>query len=312
MRTFPEVIDFYIPGFEKSYPLGSTKTLALQDRDCREWFHECVDQVISSCGVRFLPICRMSDGEFLFILGEQAVDIRLSLAEKIRQRLSRIKHHIVLKGGVGPFTAGHYHSGHFSAAEWHSARTEVPTLIKAISEKGILAWHLNFTAVPFHERYFPALEKWIVRHKVLVTTANYYPFYFIYALLTGPRRSELLKGRRVLVINGAEGEKQRKITDGLLNEGVAEVLWCKISLKRSYFETIDITPFIGRVDLALVGAGIGKLKLFQHLEPLGVPCIDAGFVFEVWADPNNRFKRVYCASDANWEELGSSPQLAGI
>ena len=129
-----------------------------------------------------------------------------------------------------------------------------------------------------------------------------YPFYFVYALLTGPRRGELLKGRSVLVVNGAQWNDKRKIIAGLMREGVAKVLWCSISLKRSLYDSIDVAPFCGKVDLALVGAGIGKMSIFLQMEELKVPCIDAGYVFEVWKDPNNKWKRVICASDNDWNE----------
>ena len=68
------------------------------------------------------------------------------------------------------------------------------------------------------------------------------------------------------------------------------------------YDSIDVAPFCGKVDLALVGAGIGKMSIFLQMEELKVPCIDAGYVFEVWKDPNNKWKRVICASDNDWNE----------
>ena len=46
-------------------------------------------------------------------------------------------------------------------------------------------------------------------------------------------------------------------------------------------------------DICLLGAGVGKAALFSQLEPLGIPCIDAGFAFEVWADPEQQWHRPY-------------------
>ena len=200
LPILPESIDFVIPGFEKSYPLGMSKTLALKKRNCEQWYNEFVDRVVDACGHRYLPICRMSDGEFLFFLGAQPIDIRLSFVQKCRQQLSKIKERLVLKGGLGPFTEGHYHSGEYSADEWRKARKEQPQMIRKISEKGILALHLNYVRAPFAERYYPELSRWLLKSKILLNDDNYYPFYFIYAFLTGPRRGELLKNRRVLVV----------------------------------------------------------------------------------------------------------------
>jgi len=312
ISLLPESIDFVIPGFEQNYPRGLSKTLALRKRDCEQWFNEFVDHLVDSCGRRFLPVCRLSDGEFLFLLGEQPIDIRLPFVQKLRLRLSQFKERLILKGGIGPYTAGHYHSGEYSADECRKARIEQPQMIKKISEKGILALHLNYVRDPFNERYFPALEQWLEAGKISLNDDNYYPFYFVYALLTGLRRAELLKNRNVLVVNGAQGKKRQQIEEGLKREGVAKVLWCPISLRRSLYDSVDMSPFIGKVDLALVGAGIGKANILLQMELLNVPCIDAGYVFEVWANPNNKFDRVWCATDEEWNLIGSDPFRAGI
>jgi len=302
MSVFPESIDFIIPGFDRIYLPCKNGTLALKKRDCSEWYHEFVDKCVAACGRQFLPIYRMSDGEFLFLLGEQPLDERWPIKQKIRIRLGMIKEKLLLKGGLGPFTQGHYHSGEYSAEEWRMARIEQPPLIRKISEKGILALHLNYVHIPFAERYWPALDKWLQEHRIMINHDNYYPFYFVYAMLTGPRRRELLKDRRILVVNGAQGEKRHQIIEGLKREGASQVHWCPISLKRSLYDTVDMKPYIGKVDLAMVGAGIGKSNILVQMEPLNVPCIDAGFVFEVWADPKNKWARVVCASDDDYAE----------
>ena len=303
METFPISMDFYIPGFLEKHLPGIEKTLALKNRDCGDWYNEFIDKCVNAIGKRFLPIYRMSDGEFLFVLGEQPLYIRLSLYEKTRISLSNLKAKIALKGGLGAFTQGHYHSGEYSKTEWDKARLEQPEQIKAISKKGILALHLSYVETkPFAERYWPELDKWIIKHRIVVNENNYYPFYFVYAMLTGPRRNELLEGRRLLVVNGARADKKQKIINGLKKEGVLKVEWCQISLKRSMFDKIDIKSYIGKVDLVIVGAGIAKPHILLQLEDLNVPCIDAGFVFEVWADPNNKWKRPCVASDEDYEQ----------
>lgn len=312
LRAVPCPIDFIVPGFERSYPQGSTKILALGERDSRTWFTKFVETVLAAVGRHYLPVCRLSDGEFLMMLGPQAPDIRLSLVVRLRQRLGRVRERFMLKGGVGPFTAGHYHSGEFSAEEWRQCRQEFPDLVKWLGKAGILAWHFSYTNAPFQEHYFPALQTWMDRHQVEISESNYFPFYFVYAMLTGPYRYDLLGGRSVLVVNGAQGEKKERIIAGLKAQGVKTVHWCPVSLKRSYFDRVDISPFMGKVDLAVVGAGIGKLRVLPQLAPLQVPCIDAGYVFETWANPDNRFKRVWCADDEAWAKVGTGPFAAGI
>ncbi|MDA7656757.1 hypothetical protein N8647_00265 [bacterium] len=302
MSIFPTSIEHVIPEFKRDYTPGSDRVLSFDDRDCEQWYHGFVDLVISQRGKKFLPICRLSDGEYMFYLGEQPLDITLPFFSKIRQLLGKFKHQFLLGGGIGAFTQNHYHSGQYSKKEWKQAQIEIPSLIKKISEKGILALHLNYTNEPFQERYFPALEKWIIKNKILVNSKNYYPFYFVYALLNGSRSKDLYKEQRVLIIHGERGEKKQKIINGVKKRGAAEVLWCSISLKRSLFDIIDIESFIGKVDFCLVGAGIGKPKILLQLEPLGVPCIDAGFAFEVLADDKNKWERVCSGTDEDWKK----------
>ena len=134
-----------------------------------------------------------------------------------------------------------------------------------------------------------------------MTYENYTPFYFVYALLTGPKRHPLFQGRRVLLVNGADREKQKRIEHSLFREGVSSVDWCPISRDRSFYDQIDTMPWQNKVDLVLVGAGVGKPNILLQLQSLGVPVIDAGFVFEVWADPDMRWHRPVCVPDDEYD-----------
>ena len=68
------------------------------------------------------------------------------------------------------------------------------------------------------------------------------------------------------------------------------------------FDIINVQPYVGKVDLAFVGAGIAKPHILLQMRDLNVPCIDAGFVFEVWANPENKWKRPFCANDMDYEK----------
>jgi hypothetical protein len=296
-KILPESIDFIIPGFEKTYYPGS-KTLSLRKRDCAQWYNEFVDRMVAACGHQFLPICRMSDGEFKFALGNQPPSKRLPVGLRVKRRFLGIMERLVVEmKGFQAATAPSVSSGNYTKDEWFEERRRYAEMLCEISKKGMLALHLSYGQIPFQEHYFPALGRWLKENQIMLTDDNYFPFYFVYAALTGPRRGELLKDRRVLVVNGASGEKRQKIEAGLRHEGVAEVLWHPISLDRSLYDRLDLDPYIGKIDLALVGAGIGKPNILVQMEPLNVPCIDAGYVFEVWADLKNKWKRAFCVAD---------------
>ena len=302
MKSLPVSIDLKIPGFEKKYIPKSDYTLAPRKRNPKNWYNEFIDKIIRSCGKKYLPIVRIGDGEFLFILGDQPLDIRHPIHEKIRHFLIYYKWKLLLGGGISAFTVNHYHSGDYSKIEWKQAQKELPSLIKNISEKGILAPMTMYSREPFSERYFPAFDNWLQENNITFNDNNYYPQYFIYSAFTGLRKKEILDNRKVLVINGEDGDKKTKIISGLKKEGVKKVYWVSISKTRSYFDEIDINPFIGKIDLAVVGAGIGKFNIFSQLEDLRVPCIDSGFIFEVWADPKNKWERACCANDEDYKK----------
>ena len=308
MTTLPSYFQLSIPGFKENQDPTSYYTLAPRKRDCEKWYNEFIDKIIEASGKKFLPIVRIGDGELLLLLGDVPLDFRFSFIKKIKLKLIKLKWKFLLKGGVSAQTVGHYHSGRYTFKECLDARNELPQIIKELSMKGILAPMTMFKAEtePFAERYFPYLDSWLKKYSINFNDNNYYPQYFIYSAFTGLRRSELIEGRRILIINGAQEEKQQQIINGLKKEGASEIHWLQISLDRSMFDIIDVKPYIGKVDLAFVGAGIGKFHIFTQLEKLNIPCIDSGYLFEVWADPNNKFKRDFCASDEDWDKLNKT------
>jgi hypothetical protein len=311
-KILTKEIEFYIPEFNKYYPKNYSKCLALRERDCAKWFEEFVEKVNKAIGKKYFPIMRISDGEFLFLLGKTAPDFRISMLQKIKIYASDLKRLILKGGGINAYTEGHYNSGSYTSREWREARLKSPEMIKNISKDGILALHLNYVEEPFAERYYPVLDKWLIDNNININEDNYYPFYFVYALLVGSKRSLLFKNRNVLVINSAVGEKKTQIIETIKNEGATKVFWCPISSDRSLYDRIEVSLFVGKVDISIIGAGIGKGNIIQQCKVLQVPCIDAGFIFEIWFDKKNSFKRVYCATDDDWSVAGSSPSVAGI
>jgi len=292
-QILPASIDFRIPGFEQ-YCVPGNKTLALRQRECAAWFNEFVDVVVESCGRRFLPICRLSDGEFLFLLGPQPP---VSWQPPLRRwggHVLTLWRRCQARRGFSAYTQGHYHSGSYSRTEWDRERPEYSNMLQKLSRNGILALHLSYSEKPFQERYFPAFAKWLDENLIELNDHNYYPFYFVYAMLSGQRRRDVLAGRRILVVNGTPEPKRSRIIDGLVREGVEDVTWLGISSDRSLYDRIDLSVASRRLDLVLVGAGIGKPNILLQLEPLGIPCIDAGYMFEVWADSENGRERPFC------------------
>ncbi len=300
-RVLPATVPFHVPGFERQRNLAGV-VFAPEPVDCREWFERFTARVSNAIGSTYLPVCRMSDGEFLLLFGFQPPSIRLPMARRawIRclQAREMIRHRI---GGFRAETAPGVSSGAMSHAE---RLTLAPVLSKQYAEianEGILGLHLIYATNPFQEQYFPAVRKWLAEHAVRLTLDNYVPFYFVYALLRGPAFPSLIAGRRVLVVHSATGDKREAITRSINEAMPRGVEWLSISATRSFADTLDLTRLQDRPDICLLGGGVGKAHLFPQLRPLGIPCIDAGFAFEVWSDPEKQWDRPYMTPDSGFD-----------
>lgn len=300
-RILPHSIAFRIPGFAKQ-ARPEDRVLAPEAYDCEQWFSAFADRVANAVGREFLPVCRMSDGEFFFLFGQQPPSLRLPATARIyrsiRQTLGRLRR---LVGGFHASTASGVSSGDFTPAEWREYRAILSEDYFTLLAKGILAVHLSYGKTPFQEHYFPAIDRWLQASGYRLTQSNYVPFYFVYALLRGPRMRDVVEGRRLLLVHSAVGPKRETITQSLSALGARSVSWLTISRNRSFSDTLDLAGITTPPDVCLVGAGIGKPRILMQLEPLKIPCIDAGYAFEVWADPDRQWDRPYMTADEEFD-----------
>jgi hypothetical protein len=300
-RIMPEAVPFNVPGFlRQRWP--TDRVLAPAPVGCDAWFSRFAARVAAAVGTTHLPVCRMSDGEFLLLFGHQPPSLRYPWPRRLRiglrQAASRIAQQVK---GFRAQTAPGVSSGAMSLAERRAILPELSRRYAALAEDGILALHLSYGGAPFQEHYFPALGRWLRERSIRLTTDNYVPFYFVYGLLRGPEFPRLVAGRRVLVVHSAGGEKRERIMGSIRGAGAGEVEWLAISPTRSFAEDLDLSRLRGKPEICLLGAGVGKGMLFEQLRPLGIPCIDAGFCFEVWADPAKQWDRPYMTPDDEFD-----------
>lgn len=306
-RILPAQVPFHVPGFSRLRK-DDDFTQAPDRTDCREWYDRFELRVLEAVESRkFLPVCRFSDGEYKLMFGDvtplalsEPVAYLRHLIKKIprfRSDAATVSCSTAMPGGTLLYSSGTYSGGEVAAA-----RACYRKVLPLLAGRGVLAFHLSYGTKRFQERFFPALGAWLESAEVRLTLENHVPFYFVYGILRGLTRERLFKGRRVLVLHSAEGEARRRIEEGLFREGVAAVEWCAISRERSLFDKIDVTPFAGRVDFCVFGAGIGKPNIIAQLEPLSCPCIDAGYVFEVWKNDDMKWHRAFMVNDQDYDE----------
>lgn len=265
-------------------------------RDVAEWYND-FERVIfeTSKAKKFLPILRASDGEFRFLLGPQPPSRR-------ENSLNRMKSYSKYFGkkllsGVSGFrgqTAPGISVGNYSRSDIVEGRRIFIQGIKFVCKHGFFAAHLQFAPKPFQEIYHAPLKRVLDQQEVIIKNNNYVPFYFVYQLLGRIATDGLLKGKRVLFINGADREKRERIDSRFDTYGVREARWIKLTKNRSLFDQIELSAHDMEMDVCILGGGIGKFNLIQQLVDFPGPVIDAGYYFEAWANPDLAGKRPLC------------------
>ena len=78
-QILPFSIPFSIPEFHH-FKKPEDQTLAIENIDCELWFDQFATLVIHAIDNQsYLPICRLSDGEFSFLVGKQKRFYRSSI-----------------------------------------------------------------------------------------------------------------------------------------------------------------------------------------------------------------------------------------
>jgi hypothetical protein len=299
-RVLSEDIPLSIPGFSKHFG-WRPRVLAPVKIESEQWFISFAERVSNAINRKYFPVCRLADGEYRFLFGAKPVSKRYPLHKRIQLNLYGMIRTQLKGGSFHGLTLPQVSVGDYTGKQRREVLPLLGKNIKFIGDHGILAFHLSIPPRPSDEHYYPALGKWLKKNNIMLTLNNYVPFYFVYALLRGPEKRRLICGMRILIVHSATGDKQERIGQSLLDQGAQKVLWLHISRNKSLFDKIDITDYVGKVDICFIGAGVGKPNIIAQLSELNVPCIDAGFVFEIWADEEAKWKRAVCVPDEEFD-----------
>lgn len=250
------------------------------------------DCVLHSIGRYNLPIYRMADGEFIFAVGDRPAHGALgspgfvSVLAYVRRCWRRRGREFKTVWGES-----------YSTTERTRLRQRYEAQVKWISQHGMLAMHFTKTPGRFSEEYRLPVLRWLNLIGVDMEEVNYTCFYFMYALLCGADLRDLIRGRRVLVVTGADAAKMRKIRDALLAEGALDVQSLSISPTGAMVETIDVTKIALEAEIALIGAGVGSANILNQLTAIKGPCLDSGIALECFANPTLRGQRPFTRQD---------------
>jgi len=292
------LVDLRISGFEKSVPPGTIRQLSFSARRSEEWFDEFVGRVSSAIGNHYLPVFRMSDGEFRFSVGYRipypppGKPALLHYGEEyLATYVLRRRQKLFMSGSPG------YGYELYTQAEWRSLLPHYIKCLRQISEEGILAIVFYLSPDRFAQQYYDAIFEWLDKHDICITPENYCPFYFAYALLNGPRRRQIYDGRRILVVTSMDDTKEQAIGRGLMKAGATDVQSIRISRNKALLDKISLSGINCPVDVVLVGAGVGAANILVQLRELNTLCIDAGFCIDLLADPSLAGRRYFTLPD---------------
>ncbi|MEZ0314470.1 MAG: hypothetical protein ACAI38_22095 [Myxococcota bacterium] len=289
--VFPHDIDFSLRGFPPWTQYGRFAFRSVTTAAADTQFDAFATRVIAATGKSYLPIYRMADGEFSLLLGyRRPRGVGRSLRARAKGVLVEGASRLRLRG------FGTMWGERFSRAEILRARDRLAELLPALCNDGVVAAYFMHREDRWGDEYVEPMLRWFEQHGIALTERNYVPFYFVYALLNGPRRHELFGGRHVLVATFAESRRNEAIRKGLIATGAREVSFLPISRSRAMFDQVhhagDDKP-----DIALVAGGIGAINIIAQLANLSIPAIDCGITIECFIEPNRRRERPFLSTD---------------
>lgn len=251
-------------------------------------FNSFVERVLAAVGSRNLPVYRMADGEFGFLVGPR-LPLNLGLVQAAVGRLRSATRSRIAKTCWGE---------EYTKAERAEVMPYFVGALRRVVAHGVLALYFMRRSDRWGEQYIPPMLKWFEANQIPLTHDAYVPFYFPYALLTGPRRRELLEGRRVAVLTSAGPQRFRQIREGLAGEGVADVCFVEVPPRNALLlKSLDVRTVMN-CDIALVAAGIGSLRILDFLREFPGPCIDSGAALEAFVNPRVREERAFLRRSA--------------
>jgi hypothetical protein len=158
--------------------------------------------------------------------------------------------------------------------------------LRSIHGNGILCPNLNLAYIKLQSGFI----EFLANQGILLQ--NYAPFYFVYALLVNPVFLSRLRCCSVALITSFKNKSAPAILKTLQSMDIRDVSCHEIPETGVAHGEFDVT--IGRrVDVALVGAGIGAPLVLARLQQEGCLSIDSGFVFHLWDGTYDRYERLF-------------------
>lgn len=298
----PRVILRY-PEFDNHYKnnsiLGFKKAYSFIDIDGISWYQSFFNHLIEARDQKkYLPVYRMGDGEYNFLLGRNIFEIIPFSKLSFRQKLTKLKMLLTRKRGHKSGAKQDIKES-YTPDEYYQLYSKYLKDLQFIASNGVLA--LGLDTGDFYGIYMPYVKDTFDTHSITLNKDNYYHVYHVYALFGSSDKIRLVKGKNILIITSLNPEKERKLCESLTKDGALRIDFYPISATKAMMDIIDLKKINNDIDMVFIGAGVGAANILKQLEPLSVPCLDIGSVLSNMESPERIYDRPYMANDEKFD-----------
>lgn len=274
-RTTPESFDIDYGGELMVYSFESIGV--------DEWFEHFRQRLLDAIGKNYLPVYRMADGEYQFLLG---IKFNFHPQRLFRYLLSFLyrKTLEIITGQRITTSWGETYKGR----ELVELRGKYITDLNDLLEKGILCASLYDNPKNAYVHYNRYIIKFFDKNVVELNKNNLFPFHFPFFVLSNDGWQDFIISRKILVVTGDLTNRKNILEKNLIGLGAAKVGFYEISARSSLKDIVDKDEVQDRheFEIAFIGAGIGSLNIISQMKWFHGPVIDVGGFISALLDKN--------------------------
>lgn len=258
--------------FEKDYG-GELIAYSFESISVDVWFKIFRQRLLDAMGTSYLPVYRMADGEFHFLLGEK---MDFYGPEHFKKLLRYLKHKI-FEIVLGPRIKTSWGEIYKSKEVFELRRKFLSDLYNLL-EIGILCAYLYENPKNAYVHYNIPFLKFADKHSIPLNKHNLFPFHFPFFVLSNYGCQDFISNRKILIVTGDLAKKKQSLENNLLELGSKKVGFYEISSNSSLKDKLnmDIIEKLSEYEIAFVAAGIGSLNIISQMKWFNGPVIDVG------------------------------------
>lgn len=244
--------------------------------DGKAWFERFRQESIDSIGKRFLPIYRMADGEFQFLVGRRFNSRR---KPRYRELISQLASCVGFRRNGATIWGEHY-----KYFEVQRLREDLLEHIRSIASAGYLAMFLYENGLEAFCEYNAPILKKLESHGTVINSSNYVPFHFPLHLLVSKGWQEFFERKKVLVSSGLSNDQKVAIKRNIFAFGAKGIEFLDVSKGRALTDVLDLSKVAEHPDIILVASGIGAANVLNQLRVFDTLAMDIGSYIRCLSD----------------------------